>query len=379
MSTNSQTSTVDHYRINEVSNIHSPGLLIFHELLTANIERMIEIAKGPQRLCPHCKTHKTSQIVTAMLAAGIASHKCATIAEAEMVAQTGVRDIVIAYQLVGPNISRSFTLMNRFPHARFTLIFDSPSTVTQIGEAAASCGLTVPMLLDLDPGMNRTGVEPGPNALELVEMALTTPGVEFAGLHWYDGHHRQADRWERECAVLAGWQHLEQFRDRLLLNGIPTNRIVAGGTGSFPILADLEEPATLLSPGTTTLFDAQMAELFPEMGLVPALAVLTRVVSNNRSGFVTLDVGHKSCAADPPAGKRLFFPAIPDAVEVAHTEEHCVVKTARASELRLGDPVIAIPRHVCPTSALHRFANVISRGQLVDRWEILARDRYLNV
>ena len=156
-------------------------------------------------------------------------------------------------------------------------------------------------------------------------------------------------------------------------------RIVTAGTGSFSILAETGEPNIQLSPGTTVLHDAAMAEMFPEMPFVPALGILTRVISNNRSGHLTLDVGHKSCAADQPAGNRLAFPELPDSTETQQTEEHLVIKTKRAAEFALGDALIAIPRHACPTSAVHKFATIVSQGKIIDRWEIAARDRMLTV
>ena len=178
---------------------------------------------------------------------------------------------------------------------------------------------------------------------------------------------------------MAGWEKCTEFRNRLMMEGIKIDKIVAAGTGSFPILAQVDEPGMMLSPGTTTFHDARMTELFPEMALQPALAILTRVVSCNAPNRATLDVGHKSCAADQPAGDRLFFPTIPDAKEINQTEEHCVIESHRCNELSIGAPLIAIPKHACPTSAVHQYANVVAHGQIVDRWEIAARDRKLTI
>ena len=163
------------------------------------------------------------------------------------------------------------------------------------------------------------------------------------------------------------------------MNGIPVHRIVAAGSGSFPILAEKGEPQLQLSPGTTVLFDSELAEIFPEMPFVPAIGILTRVVSRNRRNEVTLDVGHKSCAADQPAGNRLRFPQFPNAKEIKQTEEHLVILDPAVNELNLGDAIVALPRHACPTTAVHQFANVISNHQRVAQWEIAARDRTLTI
>lgn len=367
------------YEIKDVSQIFSPGLVIYRDLVEQNLQEMIRIAGGPDRLCPHCKTHKTREITKMEIELGIASHKCATIAEAEMLADVGVEEILIAYQLVGPNVGRFVRLMDKFPRVRFAALVDSPAAIESLSTAMEASNKEVSVLLDLDPGMGRTGIEIGPDAITLYEMIGSSPGVMPGGLHWYDGHNRQSDVGERTTAVNVGWNRLTQFRDQLLLNGLDVPRIVTAGTGSFPILAERGEPNIQLSPGTTVFHDAAMTEMFPEMPFVPALGILTRVISQNRQRHLTLDVGHKSCAADQPAGNRLAFPDLPDAVEVQQTEEHLVIATDRFAEFALGDALIAIPRHACPASAVHQFATIVSGGKVVDRWQIAARDRVLTV
>ncbi len=369
----------DPYQIQDASEINSPGLIIFKDLVRHNIEEMIRIAGGPERLRPHCKTHKTREVAQMMTEFGIERHKCATIAEAEMLASTGAEDIMLAYQLVGPNLTRMVRLIDKFPHARFAGIVDNPTSVEQLSAAIAPTGRTIDVLLDLDPGMHRTGISIGPDAIQLYEMIDSADGLNAGGLHWYDGHNRQPDLEERTAAVHAGWNQFIKFRDQILMQGLPVPRIVTAGTGSFPILAESGEPNLELSPGTTTYHDARMVEFFPEQSFVPALGILTRVISNNADGHLTLDVGHKSCAADQPAGDRLWFPELADAEEVQQTEEHVVVKTERAGEFKLGDTLIAIPKHACPTSAVFDFASVISGGKIVGQWEIAARGRKLTI
>jgi D-serine deaminase-like pyridoxal phosphate-dependent protein len=122
-----------------------------------------------------------------------------------------------------------------------------------------------------------------------------------------------------------------------------------------------------------------MATRFPEMKFQPALAILTRVISCNRANELTLDVGHKACAADQPAGRRLAFPELSSVTELMHSEEHLVIKTPDASQFKIGDHLIAIPRHACPVSAVYQFADVIVDGRAVDRWGIAGRDRMITI
>ncbi|MCH2180859.1 MAG: D-TA family PLP-dependent enzyme [Mariniblastus sp.] len=372
-----ENKPTDPYSITDVSQIFSPGLLIFRDLLEQNLSAMIEMAGGPDRLCPHCKTHKTREIIRMEKELGILSHKCATIAEAEMLASEEIPDILLAYQLVGPNLNRMAELIRKYPQSRFTSLVDHPQAATQLAQVMESNGSEMGVLIDLNPGMDRTGIDLGADALELMELVMTLKGLRLEGLHWYDGQNRQPDLQERRIAVNSGWDQFIRFRDQVLLSGIPIQRIVTAGSGSFPILAEKGEPGLQLSPGTTVLFDSELAEIFPELPFQPAMAILTRVVSNNRPHQVTLDVGHKSCAADQPAGDRLRFPRFPLAKEIGQTEEHLILMDPGVDDLNLGDHLIAIPRHACPTMAVHKFAHVIAEGERVDQWEIAARDRQL--
>ena len=135
--------------------------------------------------------------------------------------------------------------------------------------------------------------------------------------------------------------------------------------------------AIVVDPGQRAM--GQLRRILDQNRLTPAAVLLTRVVSRPTSDRVTVDLGTKAVATDSPAGKRVVFPALPDAVHVAHNEEHLVVKTPRAGEFQPGDELLAIPRHICPTCALHKEVCVISSGKLVDRWEITARDRKLTI
>jgi D-serine deaminase-like pyridoxal phosphate-dependent protein len=115
------------------------------------------------------------------------------------------------------------------------------------------------------------------------------------------------------------------------------------------------------------------------MKFTPAAVLLTRVVSRPAADRLTLDLGTKSVATDPPVGRRLVIPELPDAQQVVHNEEHLVLETPRAKDFTPGDALMAIPRHICPTVALHKDVYVISEGRLVDRWPVTARDRFLTL
>ena len=367
------------YRINDTSQIITPALVVFHELLSNNIDKMIAIAGDAARLRPHCKTHKLREVAQLELERGITKHKCATFAEAEMLAEAGVTDIFLAYNLVGPNIPRATAFLDKFPKVRFSVTADHPLPIRQLGAAMSAVGRSIDVLLDIDTGQARTGLQVGAKAKELYGLVVETPGLEPGGLHVYDGQNHQTDLHERRTAVDACWQSTVQFRDDLVSGGWPIPRIVAGGTGSFPIFAEKDDPTLELSPGTVVFFDSGYGAIFPDLEFTPAALLLTRVISLPGNNRVTLDLGYKACASDPPAGQRLSFPDLPDAKEVLQNEEHLVLETERAAEFQPGDELLAIPRHICPTTALHKQVFVVQGGELVDRWNVTARDRWITV
>ena len=367
------------YSIADTSQILSPGLIIFRDLVEQNLGEMIRIAGSPARLRPHCKTHKMRQIVELQLARGIVKHKCATIAEAEMLADAGASDIFLAYNPVGPNIPRVVRFVETYPHVSFAVTADHSGPIAALGDALASAGRTVSVLLDIDCGQHRTGVPVGPAARKLYEQIASTKGLVPGGLHLYDGHNHQTDVAERREAVLAAWQPAAALRDELVRAGRPVPRIVAGGTGSFPIFAAIDDQAIELSPGTIIFNDWGYSQMFPDLKFTPAALLLTRVVSRPTSDRVTLDLGYKAVASDPPAGNRLTFLDLPDAKAVLQNEEHLVIESTEAAGFKPGDELLAMPRHVCPTCALHKSVYVVSGGKLVDSWEVAARDRFLTI
>ena len=223
------------------------------------------------------------------------------------------------------------------------------------------------------------GSRPDPRRATSTRAVCGSDHLEPAGLHLYDGQNHQVDLTERQSAVNRCWESVLALRDRLVESSHPVPAIVAGGTGTFPLYAQKDEPGLELSPGTCVFHDAGYAREFPEMRFDAAALILTRVISRPADDLVTFDLGYKACASDPPAGRRLHFPAIPDAKEVLQNEEHLVLETERAARYRPGDVEMAIPTHICPTSALHSHAWVVADGRVRERWEVTARDRALSL
>jgi len=364
------------YQLTNEAEVASPALLLFEERIEANLRRMIEIAGDPSRLRPHVKTHKLGPLVARQIALGITKFKCATIAEAEMCAEAGAPDVLFAMAAVGPNVGRLCALANKYPRTRFSTLVDDAGAIRALGAAAAEAGLVLDVFLDVDCGHHRTGIRPGPEALELYRLASTTPGLRAAGIQAYDGHIYDADPAVRRKRYQDAFAPILAFRKQLEAAGLPVPTVVAGGSPTFPFHA--EHTDRECSPGTTVLWDFGYGDKLKDMPFLPAAVLLTRIISKPGPNRLCLDLGHKAVAAENPH-PRVRFLELPDAPAVIHSEEHLVIETPRADEFAVGDTLHGIPLHVCPTVALHSEATVIRGGAAVERWPIKARARRLTI
>jgi D-serine deaminase-like pyridoxal phosphate-dependent protein len=369
------------YALSDVAEVFSPSLVFFPELIHKNIARVIEMAGSPDRLRPHVKTHKTREIARMLLDAGVTKHKCATIAEAEMLASAGAPDVLIAYPLVGPNLGRLVGLIRKYPGTAFSALIDDPDAARALSATVSAAGVKVGVLLDLDVGQHRTGIPVGEGAAALYQLAASLPGLTPNGFQLYDGHNNQPDRAAREAAVREFIAPVLALRKKVVEAGVPVPRLVCGGTPSFPVYAGMTDvPGVECSPGTFVLHDAGYGPKYADLsGITPAAVLVTRVVSRPTPDRVTLDLGNKAVAADPLLEKRVTLLDFPEYKTVGHNEEHLIVETAGAAKYKPGDVVYALPGHICPTVALHKDVLVAEGGKIVGRWSVASRDRVLTV
>jgi D-serine deaminase-like pyridoxal phosphate-dependent protein len=362
------------YEFSNVVEVDSPALLIFPDRVEENIRRMIAIAGGPQRLYPHVKTHKLAELVRLQMALGIKKFKCATIAEAEMTAGCGAAEVLLAYQPVGPKVGRLIQLIKKFPPTNFATIADDETALRALSTAAMASGTSIKVLLDIDCGMHRCGIPAGPKAVALYRLLAALPGLEPGGLHIYDGHIDDDDIAVRTKKCDEAFAPVTALQRELA--DLPVPRILAGGTPTFPIHA--RRSGVECSPGTCVLWDFGYGNSCKDLGFLHAALVLTRVVSKPGPNRLCLDLGHKAIAAEKPH-PRVHFLNLPEAQAVTHSEEHLVIEAPRAHEFAVGDVLYGVPRHVCPTVALHAEAVIIKNGIASGRWKITARDRMLSV
>lgn len=364
------------YEIANEQDVASPALLLYPDRVEENIRRMIRVAGSVDRVRPHMKTNKLPEVVRMVMRQGVTKFKCATIAEAEMIAACGARDVLLAYQPVGPNARRFADLVRRFPATRFSALVDDEGALRELSKQATESGVTVDLLLDIDCGMHRTGIAPDDRAARLYRLMANLPGIQPAGLHAYDGHIRDADPAARERSCDAAFAPVRALRKQLEDAGVPVPVLVAGGTPTFPVhatRADVE-----CSPGTLVFWDWGYGASFPDMDFLPAVTLLTRVISKPDANLLCLDLGHKAVASEMPHPRVQLF-GLEDARFTGHSEEHLTLETSRAGEIAVGCAFYGIPWHICPTVALHSQAVVVRDGRAVERWDIVARARTITI
>lgn len=354
--------------------VPSPRLLVNPDAIRSNVQRMLRIAGSPERLRPHVKTHKMPAVMELQIAAGIRKCKVATLAEAEMAAAAGTQDILWAYPPVGPNIAALKTLAGRFPQASFAAAVDAPEAVAGLAAVFSDSSEPLRVFIDVDCGMHRTGVPFGEPLLRLRDAIEKEAGLALDGLHLYDGHLHDPSLTKRQAQTR---EIISQLKEQLAHDGWRRDlTVVAGGSPTFAIWAS--ETEWECSPGTPLLWDIGYGRAYPDLDFEIAAALLTRVISRPAPDRLCFDLGHKAVAAESPLELRLWFPSFPDAEIISQSEEHLVIQTDRARDAAIGDPFCVLPKHICPTVALHDHAYLVEKGVVSGgRWEITARRREL--
>lgn len=357
------------FELQNPDTVPSPALLVYPDRVRANIRRAVGIAGDVGRFRPHVKTHKMRAVTELLLAEGVRKFKCATLAEAEMLADAGAPDVLLAYPVVGPNARRLHALRRRFPETRFAGLVDSAEAARHVAEVFADAPLDV--YVDLNVGMDRTGVAPA-DAHALVQQCQALPGLRVAGLHAYDGHIRETDLSERRqqadrTASLV--ESVQRIFEETHGQRLP---VVMGGSPPFTLHA--QRSGVEVSPGTFVFWDAGYARSFPDLPFEVAAVLLTRVISIIDDHTLCLDLGHKAVAAENPL-PRVVFLNHPDVRPVRQSEEHLVVEVFDARAHAVGEAWYGVPIHICPTVALYDEVFVVENGEATGTWPVTARGR----
>ncbi|SEW29200.1 D-TA family PLP-dependent enzyme [Chitinophaga arvensicola] len=364
------------YELTNAGQIDSPAIVVYKDRVKENISLLKTMIDDVQRLRPHVKTSKIAEVVQMIQEAGIQQFKFATVAEGEMLGMVGAKDALMAYQPVGPKVVRLLALVQKYPQTSFSCVVDHPEAAFAISEIFAAQGRRLPVYVDLNVGMNRTGIKPGPAALELYRYLDTLEGVQPVGLHAYDGHLHDTEMAIRKERCDAAYAPVEALAADIAAMGLPAPVIVAGGTPTFPIHATRKDISC--SPGTFVFWDFGYADNLPEQPFQWAALVISRVISIIDAQHICLDLGHKSVAAENPQPRVQFLNA-PAAELISQSEEHLVLKVKDSSLYPVGTVFYGVPKHICPTIALYEKVYVAAENAVSANWRVIARDRQIIV
>jgi len=364
------------YHFNEMNRIDSPALIIYIDRVKENIRTLKSMVDDTGRLRPHVKTNKSKKATLLLIKAGIQKFKCATIAEAEMLGMCKAKDVLMAYQPVGPKLERFIQLIKKFGNTKFSCLTDNLSAANMMAEFFSSEGFIVPVYIDLNIGMTRTGIIPS-NAVRLYTDCAGMKGIVPVGLHAYDGHIHDTDFEIRKKRCDEAFVFVEEVKNELMKKGFPEPVIVAGGSPTFSV--HCRRKNIECSPGTFIYWDKGYMDKCAEQDFIPAALLLTRVISLPGETTICLDLGHKSVAAENDLERRIFFLDAPDLKIISQSEEHIVADAGKDHSFKIGDELLGIPFHICPTVALFEKSYTIENGKLTGEWEVTARKRKISL
>jgi len=365
----------ERYRISDIDNVLTPALVVYPEIIASNIERTLHLLGGdPDRWRAHIKTAKLAYTLRILVEHGCRNLKCATTLELLVACRSGAADVLLAYPVVGANARRVCEIADQFPDVRISVLVENEEQVRQWQDRR------IGIFLDINPGMNRTGVEQSheDKIVKLIR-GIRGAGLDFRGLHYYDGQYGGLDEPERTAAAHAGYDCLLKLVNDIADTGVNVPEVITAGTPTFPSSLSYKGFRHggfihRVSPGTIVYGDAtSLAQLPTEYGYGPAALVLTRVVSRPSTGRVTCDAGHKSVSADAGVPTCAVV-GHPELTPLPPSEEH--LPLGSADDMRkpqVGEVLYLLPRHVCPTVNNFDYALVVRDGQIISIEKVSAR------
>jgi 3-hydroxy-D-aspartate aldolase len=339
------------------NDIPTPCFTVSEQGVIDNLHATARACGGVERLMPHVKTHRAGWIVKLLLGEGVRAFKAATVAEVRMVLAAGAPNVVWAYPTVNKvNIRAVIAAAGDFPSASVGALVDSTTGLAAWSEALAASAIrsaNLKLIVDLDPGMGRTGA---PLTQAAVELACDVQLLgRFGGWHVYDGHIQDRDVAVRRQRIAEVMQRVAALIDSAATAGLGSE-LIAGASYSFDVWpGDL---ASYVSPGSWTYSSSQHDTELPAFGWTPSAYVLATVIAR-KGNTATLDAGSKAISPDKPVAERFRW----DGKILMMSEEHVVVEN---DDLEVGERVLLLPKHACTTAYLYDKALVLGRE---GKWE----------
>ncbi len=360
--------------------LNTPVLVVDLDALDRNIARMAAFAEGAGlKLRPHAKTHKSPDIARRQIAAGAVGQCCAKLGEAEALAEAGV---TVGLHITSPVVSAP--AMSRLAALNLRAeglmcVVDHPKNAHALGAAAMAAGKALQVIIDIDPGIHRTGVASVEGAVGLYQAIAGEAGLTYRGVQFYCGSHQHiADFAERRAAMQERAGYLTSVIDALTAIGAAPDIVTGGGTGTHRIDAELGV-FTELQVGSYVFMDRQYldCDLMGDSGEAPfetSLLIEARVVSANASGLVTLDAGLKAFATE--AGAPVVLAGAPNGAKFRFMgDEHGALIVGDAPPPALGQMVTLGAPHCDPTVNLYDNFHVVQGDTLRAIWPVAGRGR----
>ena len=373
-----------------LSELPTPQVLIDRQRAMNNIERVQQLANSAGvRLRPHAKTHKSPTVARWQIERGAAGICCAKIGEAEVFAGAGIEDIRLPYPVNPCNATRLLALMDR---ASISIIVDHLDVARGWSDAMQRAGRSLDVLVKVDVGFHRCGIDPQGDALGFLQVVAALPGLRLRGLLSHAGHSYHAASEEALDAIAveeAGT--LLRIRDRAAAAGIALDEISVGATPALRYSVR-QKGLTELRPGNYVYFDRTQVSLGAATLDDCALTVLATVVSKPAADRIILDCGSKTLTNDQArgitnaAGYGAVLAGNTDNLDWARevdealtierlSEEHATVRAAAGTPLQPGDRVRVLPNHSCVVSNLVDVVRLVEGDEVVDTLPVAARGR----
>lgn len=354
-----------------VQEIDTPALLIDLDIMESNIARMANFLEGKQaKLRPHYKSIKTPAIALEQIEAGAVGITCAKLDEAETLVNAGIKDVLIANEVVGR--AKIAKLAGLARHADLMVAVDDAGNVRELSDAVATAGARLRVLVEVNVGNNRCGVEPGDDAVRLAHAVADAPGLVFAGLMGYEGFAMRIMPYSaREETVRKAMGLLLATRDAVEKSGLPVGIVSGAGSGTHAIVAGIPG-VTEIQAGTYVLMDTDYRDAGLDFGL--AITLLATIISRPRPNVAITDAGLKSLTTEHGMPELI---GLPGAKLVGRlSEEHGKIELGDPSmKLAVGDRVRIIPSHLCTTMNLHDVVYGIRNGRIEVAWPISGRGK----
>ena len=353
--------------------VDTPALVLDLDALERNLLRMADAVKeSGVRLRPHAKSHKCAEIARRQIAAGAVGVCCQKVSEAEALAQGGVADILVTNEVVGKQkLARLARLVRE---AKVSVLVDDAGNVADLDAAARAEGVRLDVLIEIDVGAHRCGIQPGEPALALARRVASSRSLRFAGLHAYHGSAQHVrDPGDRRAAIAAATEKARFTKTLIENSGIACETVTGAGTGTF-LLESASRVFNEIQPGSYVFMDADYNRNVWEEGwprFEQSLFVLAAVMSAPASERAVLDAGLKASSVDsglPQVHER------PGVEYAKASDEHGVLKISAGAKVpKLGEKLLLVPGHCDPTVNLYDWFVCVRCGKVEALWPVSAR------